>query len=96
MRWKLHALMVAMMKGKENEVEEMEKELTTILNTATEEERERFVACLMDAMQLWAYELERARRLREALKEFVDEEYRYWYEEDEGDSDTFYNYYYSG
>jgi hypothetical protein len=86
MRWKLHALMV----------EEMAKELTTILNTATEEERKRFVACLMDAMQLWAYELERARRLREALKEFVDEEYRYWYEEDEGDSDTFYNYYHSG
>ncbi len=96
MRWKLHSLMVAMMKGKENEVDEMEKELITILNMATEEEREQFVACLMDAMQLWAYELERARRLREALKEFVDDDYRYWYEEGEGDSDTFYNYYYSG
>jgi len=93
---KFHELMVAIMKGEEDKVDELKKKLITILNKATEEEREWVVACLIDAMRLWAYELEKARRLRKALKEFVDDDYRYWYEEDEGDSDTFYNYYYSG
>jgi hypothetical protein len=90
---KFHELMVAIMKREEDKVDELKKKLITILNKTTEEEREWFVACLIDAMQLWAYELEKARRLRQALKEFIDDDNTYRYEEDESESDTFYNYY---
>jgi hypothetical protein len=90
---KFHELMVAIMKREEDKVEVLRKKLITILNTATEEERELFVACLLDAMKLWAYELEKARRLRRALKEFIDDDNTYTYEEDESEGDTFYNYY---
>jgi len=90
---KFHELMVAIMRREEDKVDELKKKLITILNKATEEEREWFVACLIDAMQLWAYELEKARRLRQALKEFIDDDNTYRYEEDEDESDTFYNYY---
>jgi hypothetical protein len=93
MRERFHKLMIAIMKREEDKVEEQRKELITMLNTATEQEVRRFVACLIDAMQLWAYELEKARRLRQALKEFIDDDNIYRYEEDEGESDTFYNYY---
>ncbi len=93
MRERFHELMVAIMKREEDKVEAKRKELITILNTATEEERGLFVACLLDAMKLWAYELEKARRLRQALKEFIDDDNTYRYEEDEDESDTFYNYY---
>ena len=90
---KFHELMVAIMRREEDKVDELKKKLITILNKATEEEREWFVVCLIDAMQLWAYELEKARRLRQALKEFIDDDNTYRYEEDESEGDTFYNYY---
>ncbi|MCI4454107.1 MAG: hypothetical protein JHC25_04060 [Thermodesulfobacterium sp.] len=92
MREKFHRLMIAIMKEEEDKVEEIKQELITTLNTATEQERRRFVGALLDTMRLWAYELEKARRLRKALKEFLDDN-TYRYEEDEGESDTFYNYY---
>jgi len=93
MRERFHELMVVIMKREEDKVEAKRKELITMLNTATEEERELFVACLLDAMKLWAYELEKTRRLRQALKEFIDDDNTYRYEEDESEGDTFYNYY---
>jgi hypothetical protein len=90
---RFHELMVAMMKKEEDRVDKLEKELITTLNSATEQERKDFLVCLFSAMRLWAYELEKARRLRQALKQFIDDDNTYTYEEDEGESDTFYNYY---
>jgi hypothetical protein len=83
--------MKALMKQDESKVKDLRRQLFVELST---NETSEFLSSLIDAMQVWAFELRKARKLRKALSEFLDTNYRYEYEEDESDADNFYNYYF--
>ncbi len=103
LRENLHALMVAIMKGDKEEAyrtrEELKMSLKTIfgLDTYATLKAERFLKTLEEVMEVWGVELEKARRLRAALKVFLDDEDICMHVDEEGgtgEEEIFYKYYF--
>jgi DNA-binding PucR family transcriptional regulator len=86
--------MVALMKRDEEKIKDLRRKLFVELSTLNASETSEFIASLIDAMQVWAFELEKARRLRKTMSMFLDANCKYEYEEDESDADNFYSYYF--
>ncbi len=77
----LHALMVAFMKEDKDEAYKIKRGLEEYLKGAPEPEIGQFLEALWGVMKVWGWELEKARRLRQALGLFLDNQAIGWREE---------------
>jgi hypothetical protein len=96
LREELHSLMVAVMQGDRDEAYRIKQDLTKFLERGFKPDIWRFMDTLVEVMEIWGQELEKARRLREALKLFLDDELKAYHIDEEGitgEEEVFYKYY---
>jgi hypothetical protein len=76
----LQRLIEAMVDENEVVVEELKKELKDYLTNADEFDGREFAYDLIDAMNKWSEELRKARRFKNALRDFLEDEFTQIYE----------------
>ncbi len=79
-RWLLQELMNAMVREDEAKAEELKKELKEYLNNIGGSDGKEFAYSLIDVMEIWADELRKSKRFKEALLDFIEESFIEVYE----------------
>ncbi len=101
LREKLHALMVAVMQGDKDEAyrirRELERYLTVYNDGVFTPVVGEFMKTLVEVMEVWGWELEKARRLRAALQLFLDDGAKCLHVDEEGgtEEEVFYKHYFN-
>jgi len=72
----LKKLMVAMIVEDRTTVKELKEELKEFLSNPEKFDKQEVVSDLIDAMYDWAEELRKARRFKNALLDFIDDEFQ--------------------